>query len=171
MCRLWGVMWVFCWKHCLGGSIKSFWVWLLLTIIWLHIYHQYVTTIELEAQLESSKIRFDEKEVTTHADIIEKIRKLPKSFKVYFSQVTTLLKISLVLPATNALRIIKNWLRMSMTQGRLNHCMLLAIYKEMMDKLSMIDVAGNGFCYGSDERFHIFCHFCQNDLRFKVCTF
>ena len=100
---------------------------MLFTIIWLHIYHQYVTTIELEAQLESSKIRFDEKEVTTHADIIEKIRKLPKSFKVYFSQVTTLLKISLVLSATNALRIIKNWLRMSMTQGRLNHCMLLTI--------------------------------------------
>ena len=48
--------------------------------------HQYVTAIELEAQLESLKIYFDEKEVTIHADIIEKIRKLPKSCKVYFSQ-------------------------------------------------------------------------------------
>ena len=95
---------------------------MLFTIIWLQIYHQYVTTIELEAQLEFLKIYFDEKEVTTHADIIEKIRKLPKSGRVYFSQVTTLLKISFVLPATNAvseqstltLHRIKHWLRMSM---------------------------------------------------------
>ena len=79
------------------GSIKS----LLFTIIWLHIYHQDVTTIELEAQSESLKTYFDEKEDSTLAGIIEKIRKLPKSSKVYFSQVTTLLKISLMLPATN----------------------------------------------------------------------
>ena len=48
--------------------------------------HQYVTAIELEAQLESLKIYFDEKEVTIHTDIIEKIRKLPKSCNVYFPQ-------------------------------------------------------------------------------------
>ena len=120
MCGLWVVMWIFCWKHCLGDSIKSFWVWLLFTIICLQIYHQYVTTIALEAQLEFLKIYFDEKEVTTHADIIEKIRKLPKSCKVYFLRVTTLLKISFVLPATNAvseqstltLHRIKHWLRL-----------------------------------------------------------
>ena len=29
----------------------------------------------------------------------------------------------------------------SMTQGRLIHCMLFAIYKEMTDKLSLIDIA------------------------------
>ena len=83
------------------------------------------------------KIFFDEKEDTILADIIEKIGKLPKSSKVYFSQVTTLLKISLMLVVINAvserstltLRRIRNWLRTSMTQGKLNHCMLLAIYK------------------------------------------
>ena len=68
---------------------------MLFTIIWLHIYH--VTAIELEAQLESLKTYFDENEDTTLADITEKIRKLPKSSKIYFSQVTTLLKFSLVL--------------------------------------------------------------------------
>ena len=70
-------------------------MWLLFTIIWLHIYH--LTAIELGAQLESLEIYFDENENTTLADIIEKIRKLPKSIKIYFSYVTTLLKISLVL--------------------------------------------------------------------------
>ena len=170
MCGLWAVMW-FCWKCCLGGSIKS----LLFTIIWLHIYHQDVTTIELEAQSESLKTYFDEKEDTTLAGIIEKIRKLPKSSMVYFSQVTTLLKISLMLPVTNTfsewsastLHRIKNWLRTSMKQGRLNHCMLLATYKEMTDKLSLTDVATNEFCVGSDECSRLFGHFCQN-LRFKV---
>ena len=93
------------------------------------------------------------------------LRKL--SSKVYFSQVTTLLKISLALPATNAvseqststLRRIKNWLRTSITQGRLNRCMLLAIYKEMMDKLTLTDVAANEFCSGSDERSRLLGHF------------
>ena len=138
---------------------KCFWVRLLFTIIWLHIYHQYVTVNKSEAQLESLKIYFDEKEDITLDDIIEKIRKLHKSYKVYFSQVTTQLRISLVLPATNAarerstsiLRRIKNWLRMSITHQRLKHCMLLAIYKKMTDKLSLIDVAVNEFCFGSSR--------------------
>ena len=58
-----------------------------------------------------------------------------------------------------------------MTHGRFDHCMLLAIYKEMTDKLSLIDVAGNEFCFGSDERSHLFGYFYQNDLHFKVCVF
>ena len=37
-------------------------------------------------ELQCLKIYFDEKEDTSLADIIEKIRKLPKSCKVYFSQ-------------------------------------------------------------------------------------
>ena len=65
----------------------------------------------------------------------------------------------------------KNWPRTSRTQERLNHCILLAIYKEMTDKLSLIDVAANEFCFGSDERSSVLSHFCQNNLRFKVCTF
>ena len=47
MCGLWAVTWIFCLKHCLGGSIKSFSVWLLFTT-WLNIYHQDVTAIILK---------------------------------------------------------------------------------------------------------------------------
>ena len=39
------------------------------------IYHQDVTAIELEAQLQALKKYFDEKEDTTLADIIEKKKK------------------------------------------------------------------------------------------------
>ena len=78
-----------------------------------------------------------------------------------------------MLPATNTVSersaaipcSIKNWFRTSMTQGILNHCMLLAIYKEMTDKLSLINVAANEFCFDSDERSRLFGHFCQNDRR------
>ena len=72
---------------------------------------------------------------------------------------------------SSTLRRIKNWPRTSVTQGRLNQCMLLAIYKETTDKLSLIDVDAYEFCYGSDERCRLFGQFCQNDLRFKVCNF
>ena len=90
----------------------------------LNIYHQDVTAIKLDAQLESLKTYFDEKEDTTLANITEKIKKLPKSSKVYFSQVMPLLKTLLVLSATNAvsqrsastLSRIKNWPRTSLTQ-------------------------------------------------------
>ena len=57
----------------LAAPLNLIWVWLLLTIIWLHIYYQDVTAIEFEAQLESLKIYFYEKEDATLADIIEKI--------------------------------------------------------------------------------------------------
>ena len=47
--------------------------------------------------------------------------------------------------------------------------MLLAIYKEITDKLGLIDAATNKFCFGSDERSRLFSG--QNDLRFKFYTF
>ena len=120
----------------------------------------------MEAQFESLKTYFNEREDISLADSTGKIRKLPKSNTLYFSKVVTLLKVLLVLPATNAvsersastLRRIKNWLRTSMTQERFNNCMLRAIYKEKTDKLSSIDVA-NEFCFGSDERSRLFGRF------------
>ena len=138
----------------LGAPLNLCWVWLMFIIIWLHIYHQNFTAIELETQLESLKTYYDEKEDTPLPNIMGKIRRLPKSNKVYFSQVTTLRKISSVLPvserSTSALRRSKIKLWTSVTQGRLNHCMLLATFKEMTDKLSLNDVAGNEFCFSSD---------------------
>ena len=58
-----------------------------------NICHQDVTAIEFEAQLESLKLYFDEKEDPTLVDNIEKTKELPRSGKVCFSQVINLLKI------------------------------------------------------------------------------
>ena len=41
----------------------------------------------------------------------------------------------------------------------------------MTNKISLIDTSADKFCFGSDECFYFFGYFCQNDLRFKVCTF
>ena len=68
-------------------------------------------------------------------------------------------------------RKIKNWFRTSMTQVRPNHYILLAIYKELRNKLNLIDVATNEFCFGSTERSRLFGEFCQNVLGVKVCNF
>ena len=61
-----------------------------------------------------------------------------------YSEIIVLLKLYLVSPATNAvsqrsassLRRIKNWLRSTMSQERLNHCILLSIYKEKTDEIT-----------------------------------
>ena len=68
----------------------------------------------------------------------------------------------LPLPATNAvserscstLRRVKTYLRSSMTQKRLNSCLVLATYKEQVDQLNLAEVA-NQFCFKSEHRFSI----------------
>ena len=49
--------------------------------------------------------------------------------------------------------------------------MLPVVYKQMTEKLSLIDAAANKLCFIGDERSRLFYHFCQNDLRFDVFTF
>ena len=68
-----------------------------------------------------------------------------------YSEVVTLLKIIMVMPATNALfersfstlPRIKTYLRLTMSQERLSHCMLLNVYKEETDD---IDLAQSFIC-------------------------
>ena len=69
--------------------------------------------------------------------------------KAHISQVIELFKLILVLPATNAssersfslLRLVKSYLRATNGQGRLNHLMILSVYKENVDELNLKDVA------------------------------
>ena len=65
------------------------------------------------------------------------------------SQVATLLKLVLVMPATNAvsersfsaMRIVKDDLRSCMSEDRFNHLMLLHVHKHRTDALDMVKVA------------------------------
>ena len=79
------------------------------------------------------------------------------------SQVSKLVKLLLVMPATNAqsersfsaVRRVKMYLRATMSQQRLNHLMLLHVHKGQTDALNLVDVA-NDFICGHDNRKNVF---------------
>ena len=102
--------------------------------------------------------------------VIERLRQLTKPQRALLSEVFTLAKLLLVVPATNAisersgstLRTIRTYLRTTMCQSRLKHCMLLNTYKEALDELSLIDIR-NEFYMESDARLNMFGTFTEKD--------
>ena len=78
-------------------------------------------------------------------DIKTYIQSLSPGVQSSLSEVYKLLKLILVMPATNAvsersalaLRRLKNYLKSTMTQSRLNNLMLLYVHKERLDKLCL----------------------------------
>ena len=87
------------------------------------------------------------------------------------SEVLKLVKLILLVPATNAvserscstLCRVKTYLRSSMTQERLNSCLVLATYKEQVDKLNLVEAA-NRICFNDEHRFFIFGKFKNKDF-------
>ena len=87
------------------------------------------------------------------------------------SEVGVLLKLLLVMPASNAvsersfssLRRLKTYLPSTMTQSRLNHLMILHIHRKLTDKLNLTAVA-NEFVTGSEHRSTLFGTFETSDL-------
>ena len=59
------------------------------------------------------------------------------------SQVVVVGKLLLLAPCTNAVseRSCSALLRNTMSQSRLNHCMILNIHKDQVDKMNLIDIA------------------------------
>ena len=82
------------------------------------------------------------------------------------SEVKRLLQLILVMPATNAtsersfsaLRRVKNYLRTTMGQERLNHLMILYVHKSRADSLDLKEIFNN-FVAGSQHRSSIFAKF------------
>ena len=82
----------------------------------------------------------------------------------------TLVRIVLVNPATNsvsersfsAMPLLKNYLRSTIGQSRLNATMLLHVRKNRTEQLSVIDLA-NTFV-NSEHRMSVFGNFSENDL-------
>ena len=80
-----------------------------------------------------------------------------------FSEIIVLVKLLLlVLPATNAisecscstLGSIKTYLRSTMTQSQLSHCMMLNTHKKALGEVSVIEIA-NAFCRKNEARLSI----------------
>ena len=89
------------------------------------------------------------------------LRKLPSVVVDNFSEDFNLVKLLVVVPATNTvsersatdLRRLKRFLRRTMSQERFNHahCKILHVHKEMTDKLNMADI-GNQFVSALPDR-------------------
>ena len=98
------------------------------------------------------------KKVTKVQTICQIFNAAPYS-KSLFSEVDALLKIFLTIPVTTAtaertfsvLRRVKTYLRATMTQKRLNHVLLLHIYKEHTDELDLVQVA-QSFIMANERR-------------------
>ena len=97
------------------------------------------------------------------SDIITFFRSCTPGQLEVMSQVSKLVRLLLVMPATNAtseksfsaLLRIKTYLRSTMSQQRLNHLSLLHIHKNRTKNLNLVDVA-NDFVGGNDHRMHVF---------------
>ena len=79
------------------------------------------------------------------------LQQLSASERELMKEEVLLMKLNLVLPAINAtserafsaMRRVKSYLRSTMTQGRLDHLMILHGHKELTDKSSLADVASD----------------------------
>jgi len=103
-------------------------------------------------------------------DIIEYFKSRSSAKLTLFSEIGTLLKLLLVMPATNAvsersfsaLRRIKSYLRSTMTQDRLNHLIILHIHRDFTDDLDL-KACANAFVDRDTHRLAIFGQFTDDN--------
>ena len=131
---------------------------------------------QLKLQLLTLAVHFSEhphikQEDVDFDDVYVYIKSLNDA-RIIYSQVVIVLKIILVMPATNAssersfsaLRIIKNYLRSTMKQERLNHLMILHVYKDEVDNLNLVDIANQFVSIKPEHRSTIFGTFSSTDF-------
>ena len=114
----------------------------------------------------------ESKEKYQISDLIGMFKCKSESYQDLLSQVCTLVKLLLVMPATNAiskrsfstLRRVKSYLRSTMNQERLTHLMTLHIHKHLTDKLDLISLA-NQFVAGDIHRLTVFGTFTSEDTK------
>ena len=123
----------------------------------------------LETQLQSLTTAFSSRfpsEKPTLSEVKAYIVALSPAQRVAISEVCTILKLIMVIPATNAvsersasaLRRVKTYLRSTMSQARLNNLLLLHTHKQRTDALD-ISSCLNSFVQGSEHRQQVFGKF------------
>ena len=126
--------------------------------------------LNIQLQMLPDLIRtYNQKHPSTAIKRVTSLRKLCdimcdiSSSRTLLSEVSHLLQIILTIPVSTAtaertfsvLRCLKNYLRSSMGQARLNHVMLLHIYKERTDELDLESVLKE-FISVNDRRIEFF---------------
>ena len=128
--------------------------------------------LQLSTQLEVLSNYFSSKDKVVLSDIIEFFQTSSSGQLELLSQVTKLVSLLLVMPATNAesersfsaVRQIKSYLRSTMSQQQLNHLMVLHVHSVHTDRLNLVDVA-NEFIADNKHRRQVFGHeFKETDL-------
>ena len=116
----------------------------------IEVYKDDLDATRLEIQLDTLRSSLVEDGISMDIhDILKYMKSLSASDKCLLCEVVTLATLILVMPATNALsersfsqlRRIKTYLRSTMSQVRLNHCMILNAYQEEVDDINLIDIA------------------------------
>ncbi len=122
---------------------------------------------QLKLQLSNLATYFQKSDITVSLkECLTYLRNLSPAAKSFYSEVCAVARLILVMPATNTvsersfsvMRRIKSYLRSTMGQARLNHVMVLNIYKEQLDELNLIAIA-NEFVSGSEHRLRFFGKF------------
>ena len=116
---------------------------------------------KLETQLKNLTHIVDEKQVGIKYAITI-ISSLNPCEKLLVSEVLELVKLILTIPTSNAVSLrscatlcrFKTYLRSSMIQELLSYCLILATYKDKVDKLKFVEVA-NQFCFENKHHFSI----------------
>lgn len=98
--------------------------------------------------------------------VVAYLKSLSIAEKEFYSEVIKVVKLILVMPATNSVSErsfsapcrLKKWLQTTTTHSRLNWCMLLHIHKERNDALSLTSV-GNEFISRNESRACLFGQF------------
>ena len=132
----------------------------------LDVYGSDISASNLRAQLEVLGSYVESGRGMDIADVKKHLQQMTSAEKTLLSEVTLVMKLILVMPATNvtskrsfsAMRRLKSYLRSTMTQERLNHLMMLHVHKDLTDSLVLTDVA-NEFVSKSDCRLQVFGKF------------
>ena len=127
--------------------------------------YQLQSQLPLLQSLVNTQLRSKENELSIRF-IANTLSDLSRAQQGAFSQVFVVMKLLLVMPATNstsersfsALRRVKTFLRSSMRQMRLNNLMVLHVHKDLTDSLDFCHV-GNEFVGGKEVRMRLFGKF------------
>ncbi|XP_066914540.1 zinc finger MYM-type protein 1-like [Clytia hemisphaerica] len=131
----------------------------------------------LETQLSLLPVSLESSRKINISDVLKKFRSLSQARKTLLSEVIRVVKLLLVMPATNAisersfsaLKRVKTYLRGTMSDNRLNHLMTLHVHKDKTDELNLINV-GNIFINTKDERKNIFGQLTDKDIKVKFTS-
>ena len=133
------------------------------------MYSEEINQYRLSTQIQILKTKFVDSNEKTVSSVINYIKNNIVVQADFYSEIIVLLKLYIVSPATNAvnersasaMHCIKNLLRRTMSQERLNHCMLLSIHKGKTDEINLKNFA-NVFCEANEERRRTLVSFVMN---------